>query len=266
VIQKCEAIVLRSLDYRDESKIVTLYTKQFGILSAIAKGVRKPGSKMSSVFEPTYCIEAILYRKTTRDLQFISDATIRESFPEISQSLERLKYVMQVLEIVRLCITESDPQIKIYYLLKDFLKSIAQAKKNFQNYFFLFQIKFISELGFKPDFSKSVASGLDLRERLEEGIKLQKPPKLVMITGLGGIALKEEAKANGLNAIDISVQAYKLFEILAKEKFETLESIIIQQVTAAEISRMLEQYYRAHLQDLPPLRSKDVFGQMSDLV
>ncbi|MDX2129202.1 MAG: DNA repair protein RecO [Chloroherpetonaceae bacterium] len=266
MIQKCEAIVLRSLDYRDESKIVTLYTKQFGILSAIAKGVRKPGAKMSSVFEPSYSIDAILYRKTTRDLQLISDATVRESFPEISLSLERLKYVMQVLEIVRLSITESDPQIKIFLLLKDFLRAIAQAKKNYQNFFFLFQIKFISELGFKPDFSKSVISGLDLKEILEAGIKSYKLPKLVMITGLGGIALKDEAKANGLNAMEISVQAFKLFDILSKEKFDSLESIIIQPTTAAEIARMLDQYYRTHLQDLPPLRSKDVFGQMSDFI
>ncbi|MBI5464877.1 MAG: recombination protein O N-terminal domain-containing protein, partial [Ignavibacteriales bacterium] len=40
MIVKTDAVVIKSMKYSDTSKIVALYTKEFGKLSVIAKGAR----------------------------------------------------------------------------------------------------------------------------------------------------------------------------------------------------------------------------------
>ena len=45
-IYKAEAIVLRSMVYRESDRILTLFTREAGKVSAIAKGVRKTTSRL----------------------------------------------------------------------------------------------------------------------------------------------------------------------------------------------------------------------------
>ncbi|MDD4753342.1 MAG: DNA repair protein RecO, partial [Desulfitobacteriaceae bacterium] len=45
-IYSVEALILRARDYGEADKILTLYTREQGKVSAIAKGVRKPKSRL----------------------------------------------------------------------------------------------------------------------------------------------------------------------------------------------------------------------------
>ncbi len=82
-IIKTEAVVLSKLNYGDSSLIVTLFTKEYGKLSAIIKGARNPKSKMGLVIDPLNHLQIILYKKDTRELQIISSAEILTYFPKI---------------------------------------------------------------------------------------------------------------------------------------------------------------------------------------
>ena len=73
MITKSEAIVLKSMDFRDSSKIVTFYTRSFGKLKGIAKGARQMKSKFGAALEPITRVSLVLYKKEHRDLQLISE-------------------------------------------------------------------------------------------------------------------------------------------------------------------------------------------------
>ena len=49
VLTKCEGIVIRSTNYGETNKIVTLYTKEFGKIGVMARGAKKPNSRFSAV-------------------------------------------------------------------------------------------------------------------------------------------------------------------------------------------------------------------------
>lgn len=49
MLQKCEGIVIRTTDYGETNKIVTLYTREFGKVGVMARGAKKPNSRLSAV-------------------------------------------------------------------------------------------------------------------------------------------------------------------------------------------------------------------------
>ncbi|RSD22746.1 DNA repair protein RecO [Mesobacillus subterraneus] len=49
MLQKCEGIVIRTTDYGETNKIVTLFTREFGKVGVMARGAKKPNSRLSAV-------------------------------------------------------------------------------------------------------------------------------------------------------------------------------------------------------------------------
>ena len=52
-IIKTDSVVLKTKIYRDKSKLVTLYTKSHGKLTAVAKGVRDVKTRWGGVLPKT---------------------------------------------------------------------------------------------------------------------------------------------------------------------------------------------------------------------
>lgn len=49
MMNKWEGIVLRTMPYGETNKIVTILTKEAGKLTAMARGAKKPASRLSSI-------------------------------------------------------------------------------------------------------------------------------------------------------------------------------------------------------------------------
>ena len=46
MLQKCEGIILRTTDYGETNKIVTIYTREWGKYGVMARGAKKPKSRL----------------------------------------------------------------------------------------------------------------------------------------------------------------------------------------------------------------------------
>lgn len=49
MLQKCEGIVIRTTDYGETNKVVTLYTREWGKVGVMARGAKKPNSRLAAV-------------------------------------------------------------------------------------------------------------------------------------------------------------------------------------------------------------------------
>jgi DNA repair protein RecO (recombination protein O) len=49
LLQKCEGIVIRSTDYGETNKVITLYTREWGKIGVMARGAKKPNSRLSAI-------------------------------------------------------------------------------------------------------------------------------------------------------------------------------------------------------------------------
>jgi len=78
MLYKTEGIVLKSTEFKEADKIVTIYTKDYGKITAIAKGVRKIKSKFGSSLEILTHSVFLFYKG--RNIDIVSQTEILESF------------------------------------------------------------------------------------------------------------------------------------------------------------------------------------------
>ena len=148
---KTLAIVLKSMDWKDTSKIVTLYTRKNGKVDVIAKGARRSNSKYQGVLESINLIEVIIYLSENRQLQILGQATLEKSFPKIRTNYEKTAYVFAIFELTNIFLQQGASDAIFFDFLKTILDEIENSEMP-QVVFWYFILKLTSYLGFRPVF------------------------------------------------------------------------------------------------------------------
>lgn len=145
---KTEAIVLKTLNYRDKSKIITLYTKSHGKIKAVAKGVRDVKTRWGGVLQPMANINTLIYYKENRGLQLISGAEYVAAFRDIYDNADKMNIGFRLIELLDKTTAEDHEINGLFELLKSTLDSLNNATKNFVNLLFNFEFRLAKLLGF----------------------------------------------------------------------------------------------------------------------
>ncbi|HMS33853.1 MAG TPA: DNA repair protein RecO [Ignavibacteria bacterium] len=154
-IAKTEAFVLKTIKYGETSKIVTLFTKDFGKLNAIAKGARNYKSKLCGTLESMNYIRAVIYLKENRELQLISNAEYIKSFSNIQSDFEKLQASFKIIEILNRSVVNNDVNSDLFDILLSSISMLNNSEKNFEIFILNFQIELSKILGISPVFTDS---------------------------------------------------------------------------------------------------------------
>ncbi len=175
IIEKTEGIILRKSDYGDSSSIITIYTRDFGKVSAILKGAKSPKSKYGASGDILNRVELVFYKKEGRQVQTISQIDLVKHYQNIKEDLEGLKYGGAILELVSELTLEEEINPKLYEGLTKILDLIESPQSNKKYLFAKFYLFFISELGYKIAIdhciicSKTLLNGSGLFFNLDNG-------------------------------------------------------------------------------------------------
>ena len=165
-IIKTEAVVLSKLNYGDSSSIVTLFTKEYGKLSAMLKGGRNPKSKLSLIVDPINYLEVIFYNNPSRDLQILTSADIKAHFPKIKDDLDKLKYAHSVIELVKNLSVEHEVNKKLFSGIIRILELMAEGKENPAVSFGRFFLFFLKELGYEFQLKNNYLENITMNPEL----------------------------------------------------------------------------------------------------
>jgi DNA repair protein RecO (recombination protein O) len=149
-INKAEGIILHGRKQGETSKILTLYTREFGKISAMAKGSRGTRSKYLGALETFNYVSLVFYRKEGRDMQYLSDASIIEPFSSIHSTLGKMALAAVPCEIVDKSEEDDHSHPEQFQLLLSTLKALEKNKTGLRNIIRAFQLQFISMAGFEP--------------------------------------------------------------------------------------------------------------------
>jgi DNA repair protein RecO (recombination protein O) len=155
-IQKTEAIVLRKRDFRETSLIAEFYTRDFGKLSGLLKGLRAEPNKFASNVEPFSHNEIVFYEKRTSSLNLVSACDLRESFPGIRQQIMKSGMASFMMELLSALSAEGDANREIFDLTLLSLSEMATTS-NPEKVATIFKIKLLALSGFKPHFDSCVS-------------------------------------------------------------------------------------------------------------
>lgn len=158
-ILKTEALVLSKLNYGDTSSIATLFTKDYGKISVIVKGGRTRKSKFGAIVDPLNNIQIVFYKKDTRDVQLISDASLLLHFQSLKNDLQKLKYAYAIAEIVKNLMAENEANIKIYEGLVRIFSRLDSSNEKPEISFGRFFLFFLKELGYEFNIDSCAICG-----------------------------------------------------------------------------------------------------------
>lgn len=171
MILETEAIVLRTLNHGDTSKIVTLYSRDTGRLKLIAKGVRSQKSKAQGLFQPTHHLRLAYYEKQQSELQLFKNGELVKGFYQLESDFDRLTLAQVVVELVERAAEKEEPHPEIFDLLVATLDRLNDTEQPTSLVYWFFHLQFLREMGFRPDTDrchlcgKSLAAGGNLRPR-----------------------------------------------------------------------------------------------------
>ena len=104
MLQKCEGIVIRTTDYGETNKIVTLYTREWGKVGIMARGAKKPNSRLSSITQ-LFTHGYFLVQRGS-GLGSLQQGEINTSMRSIGEDIFLTAYASYIVELTDKCTEE----------------------------------------------------------------------------------------------------------------------------------------------------------------
>ena len=128
-VYRTEVVVLRRVDLGEADRILTLYTPQYGKLRAVAKGVRRPVSKLGGHLELFTRARVMLARGRNLDVLTAAETTdpfrgLRDEGPE---ALERIGVAYYLAELLDRFAEEGIENRAIWDLLVGALRDLSDG-------------------------------------------------------------------------------------------------------------------------------------------
>lgn len=155
MIAKTEGIVLKSFDFRETSRIATFFTRDFGKVKGVLKGIRKTPSKFGSSVDRFSLNDIVYYQYRNSDIHLISQCDMKHYYSGLRQDLKRMTAASYASELVDTVMPIESLNAEIYDLMQSFLMDL-QSTKDISKLVHMFQIKILSLSGFKPHLESCV--------------------------------------------------------------------------------------------------------------
>ena len=226
-------IVLRRIDLGEKDRILTVFTKEHGKLSAVAKGSRRPGSRLSGASEPF--THSRMFLATGRDLDVLSQADVKESFPNVKAAMASVAHAIYLLELVDRFTEERHPNPELFdtllsamYVLESGTDPEITAR--------YFELHLLGVLGYEPQFDACLRCARPTaRERV------------AFSPSLGGVVCQECGDAPN-DAIWVPGAAASYVKALRQAQPHLLKNLNVPPGARRDLARVLKWHIRYRLE------------------
>lgn len=254
MIVTSDAVVLRSMKYRETSKIVTLYTRRYGKLRVVAKGARQPKSKFGGSLEPLTFITVVFYRKENRDLHTLSQTDIRNGFFRIHSNLNKLSVGLAIVDLVDAVFHDEEENEAAFRLLTQVLELVDDAKEPVRNILFAFETKLVSLLGFQPNFRSCGVCGSELSLDGSKGA-------VVFDLARGG-TLCRRCEERGTRKVKMSWAACRALEDFLTHPLSEIAQGTLNRRLENEVGEILSSFLKYHVGGSRLFRAEDILSRI----
>ncbi len=194
-----DAINLKNYPLNDNDSIVVMFSKEKGLMSAVAKGAKKPKSKLGARIQMFIANRLMLYEG--KNLDTISEAQSLNTFSKIRYDLDKLSYSMYIAELVNnFCSKQynnDENYCEIYDLIFSTYEKISHSlnKKELLLNSLKFQLKLMQSLGWGLDFTYCSICQKKIDDDENKSTMFEK--------SLGGFLCDECSKRNYQNGLRI---------------------------------------------------------------
>lgn len=155
-VSKVKGIIISEKPYKETSKIISLFTKEYGIVSIMAKGAKRLKSPLrSTTSKLTYGYFQFNYRKDKFSNLICVD--VINPFNEIKKDLIKISYASYLLELTSQVMKQSNEK-NVFNLLEE---SLLKIEEGFDPIIItnILELKYLDYLGIKPEFNSCSICG-----------------------------------------------------------------------------------------------------------
>jgi hypothetical protein len=110
---RSEAIVLRRVDFGEADRMLTLYSREFGKIRALAKGARKPQTRKAGHIE-LFMRSDFMFAEG-RSIDIVTQAELVEPYAALRNDLVRTTYAAYAAELIDGLTAEAEPKLTAIY-------------------------------------------------------------------------------------------------------------------------------------------------------
>jgi len=162
--EKATAIVLRVIDFSETSAVVTLFTREFGKIGALAKGARRPKGPFESALDLLAVCRIVFLRKSSDALDLLTEAKLQRRFRPPGRELVPLYSAYYVGELLRELTDEYDPHPELFDAAEATLAELA-AGSDPASVVLRFEATALRLLGHTPSLEDCVECGVSVEDR-----------------------------------------------------------------------------------------------------
>ena len=163
-----DAINIKTYPLGEYDNIVVMFSRQYGLIKGVAKGVKRPKSKLGARMQMLVANKIML--KNGRNFDTICEAQALNTFNKLRTNLDKLTYSMYLTEIINAMCADSDEDIenneRIYELFYSALEGISNSENKIQIFLHAirFQLKFMTQIGYGAELKTCLKCGCKIND------------------------------------------------------------------------------------------------------
>ena len=239
MLEKTKCISLNPVRYSDSSIIARLYSREYGRISLMVKGInsRKKG-KHNIIFQPFFILDLEIYYKSSRELQIMKESTVSFAPYNIYSDVKKSCVAIFLGEVLTSILKEESPNVELFDFIEESVKYYDRSDEGFANFHLAFLAGLSSFLGFEPGKKQN---GNQIFFDMKNGSFSELPP----------------VHGNYSNIENSSIIA-RIFA----SSFDNVKNIALTGKQRNEILDDLLGYYNLHLPGLTSIKSLEVLKEI----
>ena len=251
-LYKTEAIVLRSMDLGEADRVLTVLTPRLGKLRVIAKGIRRPRSRLGGGLEPFSDVHLVLAIGRTFDV--VTQAALEDPHLGLRDDLHSTAAAWYLVELTdRFCEGSAESHLA-FELLGQGLAALdaAPAEVSREVVVRWFELHLLDAMGFRPELGQCLDCGAAIG-----------PEGNAYSPEAGGL-IGRECADRALGTRSLSASALKVLRHLQRSSLVEILRLRLPPPTQREVERLLHATVSAVLER--ELRTRDFLDEVASPV
>lgn len=230
MLYRVEGIVIRSTDYGEGNKIITLLTPGYGKQGVVVRGAKKAKSRHGALAQLFTYGEFSYYKSGS--LGTLNSGEIIEPFRELREGLEGPAYAAYAAELTDRAINDDEAAAYLFHQLKACQTALAEGKDP-QVVLRVYEMKVIGAAGYTPVLDECANCGR------QDGPFRFSPPS--------GGALCPMCRHRDPAALELETPVWKLLRLFAALDLRRLGNVTVKDSSKRQLQLALRRWMDTHL-------------------
>jgi DNA repair protein RecO (recombination protein O) len=224
-----EAIIIKKIKLGEADRILTFYTPHLGKIRAVAKGVRRPRSKLAGHLE--LLTHSLVSLVRGRNLDTVTGSQTINSFLPLKSDLQLTSYALYATELVDQFTADEVENQPLFQLLFDTMERLCQfgADELILRYF---ELHLLNAAGYRPQLQQCVSCHSPLEPTINS-----------FCSSAGGMLCPDCYQSQPLT-YPLSVNALKVLRLLQVRDYATVSKLKMNQELSQELEGVIRNYLK----------------------